>query len=236
MRGTESIQLHAHHTSTAVAHVIGPAPPCRFGKTISVSMFAAAMLYSAPNLELSIYSTCKRISQKLLRNVYKFLDMIYLELGVQRMKELRLNFEEIELQGGEGRLDVRRVNSYPSKVSARVFWVDMLYFFNRSQGVLGWVRLVPVLDVHSLHAAQVREPLRLVEAPLQHGLAVLLQGRHRLRLPQGLAVDALLLADLTHEPVEGHLWDAVASLGLLAARVGLVIVCFCDGFPFHTCS
>ena len=36
------------------------APPfSRFGKTISVSMFAAAMLYSCPGLEMSIYSTCK---------------------------------------------------------------------------------------------------------------------------------------------------------------------------------
>ena len=33
--------------------------PRRFGKTISVSMFAAAMLFSCPNLEMSIYSTCK---------------------------------------------------------------------------------------------------------------------------------------------------------------------------------
>ena len=30
-----------------------------FGKTISVSMFAAAMLYAVPNVEISIYSTCK---------------------------------------------------------------------------------------------------------------------------------------------------------------------------------
>jgi hypothetical protein len=40
-------------------------------------MFAAAMLYSTPSLELSIYSTCKRISQKLMRNVTKFLALIY---------------------------------------------------------------------------------------------------------------------------------------------------------------
>ena len=46
--------------------------PRRFSKTISVSMFAAAMLYSAPAVEFSIYSTCKRISQKLLRGVIKF--------------------------------------------------------------------------------------------------------------------------------------------------------------------
>jgi len=89
----------------------------RFGKTISVSMFAAAMLYSTPNLEMSIYSTCKRISQKLLRNVYKFLGLIYLELGAPKMKEIRMNFEEIVLQGGESPQDVRIVNSYPSKVT-----------------------------------------------------------------------------------------------------------------------
>ena len=81
-------------------------------------MFAAAMLYSVPRLEMSIYSTCKRISQKLLRNVQKFLDLIYMELGTSRMRELRINMEEIVLQGDDGEQDVRIVNSYPSKVFA----------------------------------------------------------------------------------------------------------------------
>jgi len=40
--------------------------PRRFGKTISVSMFAAAMLYSCPGLEMSIYSTCKVRARTLL--------------------------------------------------------------------------------------------------------------------------------------------------------------------------
>jgi hypothetical protein len=67
--------------------------PRRFGKTISVSLFAAAILYSAPRVEMSIYSTCKRISQKLLRNVKKFLDLIYLELDVQPYRIIRSNCE-----------------------------------------------------------------------------------------------------------------------------------------------
>jgi len=67
--------------------------PRRFGKTISVSMFAAAMIFAAPNMELSIYSTCKRISQKMLRNIIKFLDIIYLELDVPHYKVLRMNSE-----------------------------------------------------------------------------------------------------------------------------------------------
>lgn len=68
--------------------------PRRFGKTISVSMFAAALLYSCAGIELSIYSTCKRISQKLLRNVVKFLDLIYAGIpGSERMRVIRANCE-----------------------------------------------------------------------------------------------------------------------------------------------
>lgn len=59
----------------------------------------------------------QRISQKLLRNIQKFLELIYLELNCQRMKEIRINMEEIVLQGTDCELDVRTVNSYPSKVA-----------------------------------------------------------------------------------------------------------------------
>ena len=90
--------------------------PRRFGKTISVSMFASAMMFACPNLELSIYSTCKRISQKLLRNIVKFLELIYLELGVAPYKVLRKNSEEVHVHGNEGQGDVRVINSYPSKI------------------------------------------------------------------------------------------------------------------------
>lgn len=90
--------------------------PRRFGKTIAVSMFAAAILYSAAQVELSIYSTCKRISQKLLRNVCKFLNLIY-EVGKKTpMHVIRCNMEELVVLGPEGSQDQRIVNSYPSKV------------------------------------------------------------------------------------------------------------------------
>jgi hypothetical protein len=90
--------------------------PRRFGKTISVSMFAAAFLFSCPEVELSIYSTCKRISQKLLRNVVKFLSMIYTELGISPYPIIRQNQEELQVCGPNGALDLRLVNSYPSRV------------------------------------------------------------------------------------------------------------------------
>ena len=90
--------------------------PRRFGKTISVSRFAAAMMYACPNMELSIYSTCKRISQKLLRNVVKFMELIFLELRQVPYKVLRMNQEEVHIKGPEGQGDLRVINSYPSKI------------------------------------------------------------------------------------------------------------------------
>lgn len=98
--------------------------PRRFGKTISVSMFAAAMMFACPNFELSIYSTCKRISQKLLRNIVKFMDLVYLELGVKPFKVIRMNSEEVHILGNEGHGDLRVVNSYPSKIGEYCFPID----------------------------------------------------------------------------------------------------------------
>lgn len=90
--------------------------PRRFGKTISVSMFAAAMLYATPRVEVSIYSTCLRISHKLLRNIRAFLDLIHEELKEPFFPIVSANMEELRLRGPEGMQDLRVVNSYPSKV------------------------------------------------------------------------------------------------------------------------
>ena len=88
--------------------------PRRFGKTISVSMFAAAMLFSAPSVELSIYSTCKRISQKLLRNVVKFFyEICEDDVEKKGFKVIQQNMEEIVVRGPGGVRDTRVVNSYP---------------------------------------------------------------------------------------------------------------------------
>ena len=79
-------------------------------------MFAAAILYSAPTVTVAIYSTCKRISQMLLRNVIKFLNLIFDGLKVPKFKVIRENMEELVVKGPEGGQDVRTVSSYPSKV------------------------------------------------------------------------------------------------------------------------
>lgn len=92
--------------------------PRRFGKTISVCLFVAALMYAAPCVEISIYSTCKRISQKLLRNCVKFLHTIHDVLGEPYMEYARKSMDEIECIGPESRNDYRKLNSYPSKVCA----------------------------------------------------------------------------------------------------------------------
>jgi hypothetical protein len=90
--------------------------PRRFGKTISISLFCAALMFACPAVECSIYSTCKRISQKLLRNVCKFLDLIYTEMKVAPFRIIRKNQEELQIYGPEGQGDMRTISSYPSKV------------------------------------------------------------------------------------------------------------------------
>lgn len=80
------------------------------------SMFAAALLLSCPQVEISIYSTCKRISQKILRNVLKFAmimcddDLMSLGFSVTRS-----NMEEIVLRGPIGSIDTRVINSVSFK-------------------------------------------------------------------------------------------------------------------------
>ena len=92
--------------------------PRRFGKTISVSMFGAAMLYSAPGVEISIYATCKRISQKLLRNVVKFFELICKnDMKGAGFTTVRSNMEELVVRSTQDPTDVRIINSYPSKVT-----------------------------------------------------------------------------------------------------------------------
>lgn len=101
--------------------------PRRFGKTISVSMFAAAMLFSAPSVEISIYATCKRISQKLLRNVVKFFNLICKnDMKAAGFSTVRSNMEELVISSTQDSTDVRIINSYPSKVF--IFFISCMLF------------------------------------------------------------------------------------------------------------
>jgi len=114
MRGHQRL-LQANGWSHIQSEVL-ISTPRRFGKTISVSLFAAAMIFACTSCEISIYSTCKRISQKLLRNVLRFLNIIFDALKMPKYKTVRENSEEIIMNGPDGVQDIRVVNSYPSRV------------------------------------------------------------------------------------------------------------------------
>jgi hypothetical protein len=90
------------------------ASPRRSGKTTAVSMFGAVAAFSMPGVEISIFSTGRRASKKLLGGIIKFLGM--LPGGVQMINK---NSEEtVTLVNPLDSSDVRTINSYPSKVRA----------------------------------------------------------------------------------------------------------------------
>jgi len=164
-------------------------------------MFAAALLYSAASVELSIYSTCKRISQKLLRNVMKFLALIYESLGVAPYKEIRCNMEELVLQGPEGISDVRIVNSYPSKVSLR----------DPHGQVLGRLKVLHAERAVLKGVAQVLGRLKFLR---EERLGLFVQAVDGLARPQHLAhgLGLEVLRDFLDQSLEGCSGDRDAAL------------------------
>lgn len=84
--------------------------PRRFGKTTSVAMFAACVLFTQPDFSIDIYSTSRRASNKLLTLIYKFLCLLG---DFSSMKHTR-NHETLAIYCPYGGISV--CNSYPSKV------------------------------------------------------------------------------------------------------------------------
>lgn len=89
--------------------------PRRFGKTFSVALYVAAYAYSQPKCEISIFSTGRRASKKLLHTIFKF--VIQLPNGSNMIN--KYNQETLELKGDTSNDDFRTINSYPSKVAVR---------------------------------------------------------------------------------------------------------------------
>jgi hypothetical protein len=87
--------------------------PRRFGKTFATGMYVAAYLYCVPDVEICIFSPSRRQSEKMLELVRTFL----LKLPGAKERIIKYNKERMWLKGTEGAEDVRKVSSYPSKVS-----------------------------------------------------------------------------------------------------------------------
>lgn len=83
-------------------------------QTYSVAMFVVACAAGVENIEQAIFSTGRRASKKLLDLVYKLLRKIP---GLRDSVIVR-NVETIWIRGPGGEDDIRKIYSYPSKVSS----------------------------------------------------------------------------------------------------------------------
>lgn len=86
-------------------------------------MFVACLIYCAPSIEVSIFSTGRRASRKLLALIFKFLQILP---GGEDMV-IKYNEENMWLKGPYGKGDIRIVNSYPSKVNIEM--ISFILFF-----------------------------------------------------------------------------------------------------------
>ncbi len=89
----------------------------RCGKTYGVAMTVAAFMYSIPDVEISIFSTGRRASKKLLQTIKRFVELLPNIENTERS----CNVETMWIRGSNGPLDTRIVNSYPSKVQIENF-------------------------------------------------------------------------------------------------------------------
>ena len=87
--------------------------PRRFGKTWAVGMYVASYLYAIPDAEVCIFSPSRRQSEKMLELVRKFL----VKLPNMAENIEKSNRERLWVRGNHSPTDVRKVSSYPSKVS-----------------------------------------------------------------------------------------------------------------------
>ena len=93
--------------------------PRRWGKTTSVAIFCASMLYAVPDAWISVYSTGRRASKSLSDMVYKFLKRLEEGAEMQKSNVMVKNTEELFYQGTTAS-DVRRMFSYPATVQVRI--------------------------------------------------------------------------------------------------------------------
>jgi hypothetical protein len=92
--------------------------PRRWGKTTSVGIFVASVLFSVPESWISVYSTGRRASKALSDLVYKFVMVLEETAGYTKTRVIVKNTEEL-FYAGEVGSDRRQLYSYPATVQER---------------------------------------------------------------------------------------------------------------------
>lgn len=197
--------------------------PRRFGKTISVSMFAAAMLYSCPNLEMSIYSTCKVVgAERGLRSPHAFTDAFLApaahlaEAAAEHPKVPGADLPRAGLREDEGDPDQHGGDRGPGQ-RVRAGRADgQLLPEQGSTRIRPVLRETPVLRPNRVQPAELGQARALGKVLRDQVLGRLLQ---RVQ-PRALQAQFLVvtLDNLTHQPPKGHPGDCETALVLALAN------------------
>ena len=149
--------MATYNLGSCKSHVLFMAPR-RFGKTVSVAMFAAALLMSSESSVQAIFSTGKRASGMLLEQIFKFYDAVGPGLGMTLVKK---NMETLQVRGPGGGDDVRKIFGYPADAKTlRGVSADMIYLEEAAfipQSVFFEV-IVPLLEVENTGMIAISTP------------------------------------------------------------------------------
>lgn len=108
--------------------------PRRFGKTFVVAAMAVALISAIEGLEIGIFSTGRRASQKILEQIFWFMTK------VGTFNIVKHNVETVWVQGPCGPTDLRKISSYPSnvRISPSFVFVCLRFLFEQPIGGGGW--------------------------------------------------------------------------------------------------
>jgi hypothetical protein len=131
------------------------------------------------------------------------------------MKEIRINMEEIVMQGDECEQDIRMVNSYPSKVTLALLAVARLGRIDgRNIGAV--LDVSPVFLAHRVDVEELDESGAVAEVMCQKVLCRLLQGIRSILVDAEIRLE--VAGNLLHQAAEGKSGDRCVAPGLAPVR------------------
>lgn len=117
-------RILAEHDLEEARNEVLVCTPRRFGKTTSVSLFIAAMLWSVSEAWISVFSTGQRASSMLLDLTFKMI----MKLPNAKSRIFKKNQEELFIRDPDPTKPHRRLFSYPSSVGG-TFPFPQLFIF-----------------------------------------------------------------------------------------------------------
>ena len=106
--------------------------PRRFGKTWAIAMLCASLLLAVPGIKICVFSTGKRASNSLMKEVKRFVDLIpggTSRVIVENQEHLHIAPREVSRKVGWGNHEVFKeheisvLNSYPGTVDGKCLFV-----------------------------------------------------------------------------------------------------------------